>query len=134
MTKVNPLPKHAYYLNELQSAIANQDQGKQIYWLNQYKHEVEKEKTELHREVAELKRRLQPKKRGELKKKEYVFSFKGGGWNSVWAKTKRGAEKLIEQEYLNEAGLPKNINLIPIKGSARSVTPEQYNRLLNSFN
>ena len=35
----------------------------------------------------------------ELKLKEYMFSFEGGGWNTVWAKTLRGAKKLAVQEY-----------------------------------
>ena len=128
------LPKKEYFLQRLQDAIANQDQGKQIYYLSRYKGQIELEAQALAKQITELEAKTAPKKRGELKKKEYVFSFKGGGWNSVWAKTKRGAEKLIEQEYLTDGGYPRNINLIPIKGSARVVTPAQYNALLNSFN
>lgn len=131
MTK---LPKKEYFLNRLQDAIANQDQGKQIYYLSRYKGQVEIETARIIEDFEALKARLAPKKRGELKSKEYVFSFQGGGWNSVYAKTKRGAEKAIEAEYLNKAGLPHNMNLIPIKGSAHTVTPAQYSALVNSFN
>lgn len=35
----------------------------------------------------------------ELKLKEYMFTFEGGGWNTVWAKTKRGAIKKAIKEY-----------------------------------
>ena len=35
----------------------------------------------------------------ELKLKEYMFTFEGGGWNTVWAKTKKGAIKAALKEY-----------------------------------
>jgi hypothetical protein len=35
----------------------------------------------------------------ELKLKEYMFSFQEGGWNTVWAKTLRGAKRLAVEEY-----------------------------------
>ena len=35
----------------------------------------------------------------ELKLKQYMFSFKEGGWNVVWAKTLRGAKKLAQKEW-----------------------------------
>ena len=35
----------------------------------------------------------------ELKNKQYMFTFEGGGWNTVWAKTKRGAIKAAHKEY-----------------------------------
>ena len=35
----------------------------------------------------------------ELKLKEYMFTFEGGGWNTVWAKTKKGAIKNALKEY-----------------------------------
>jgi len=35
----------------------------------------------------------------ELKLKQYMFTFEGGGWNTVWAKTLRGAKKLAVKEY-----------------------------------
>mgnify|MGYP001233105312 FL=1 len=35
----------------------------------------------------------------ELKLKQYMFTFEGGGWNTVWAKTLKGAKKLAVKEY-----------------------------------
>ena len=35
----------------------------------------------------------------KLKLKQYMFTFEGGGWNTVWAKTLRGAKKLAVKEY-----------------------------------
>ena len=35
----------------------------------------------------------------EVELKEYIFSFEDGGWNTVWAKTKRGAIKKALKEY-----------------------------------
>jgi len=34
-----------------------------------------------------------------LELKQYMFTFEGGGWNTVWAKTLRGAKKLAVKEY-----------------------------------
>ena len=31
-----------------------------------------------------------------LEKKEYLFNFVGGGWNSEFAKTRRGAKHRLE--------------------------------------
>tara|TARA_B110000285_G_C14548690_1_gene348200 strand:- start:70 stop:267 length:198 start_codon:yes stop_codon:yes gene_type:complete len=33
------------------------------------------------------------------KRKEYMFTFEGGGWNTVWAKTLPGARKAAVLEY-----------------------------------
>ncbi len=35
----------------------------------------------------------------ELKRKMYMFTFEGGGWNTVWAKTRKGAIKAAIKEY-----------------------------------
>ena len=35
----------------------------------------------------------------ELKLKQYMFTFEGGGWNTVWAKTLKGAKKQAVKEY-----------------------------------
>ena len=35
----------------------------------------------------------------EVKLKEYMFSFEEGGWNTVWAKTLRGAKRLAVEKY-----------------------------------
>ena len=34
-----------------------------------------------------------------LELKQYMFTFEGGGWNTVWAKTLKGAKKLAVKEY-----------------------------------
>ena len=34
-----------------------------------------------------------------IKSKQYMFTFEEGGWNTVWAKTLKGARKLAVQEY-----------------------------------
>ena len=34
-----------------------------------------------------------------LRLKQYMFTFEGGGWNTVWAKTLRRAKRLAVQEY-----------------------------------
>jgi hypothetical protein len=34
-----------------------------------------------------------------LKNKQYMFTFEGGGWNTVWAKTKKGAVKAALKKY-----------------------------------
>lgn len=60
----------------------------------------------------------------ELKNKQFVFSFVGGGWNSVWAKTKRGAIASAKKEY------KYSLTLIPDYNSFRVTTTEQYNSLL----
>jgi len=35
----------------------------------------------------------------ELKLKQYMFTFEGGGWNTVWAKNLKGAKKQAIKEY-----------------------------------
>jgi len=37
----------------------------------------------------------------EIRLKEYMFTFEAGGWNTVWAKTKRGAISKAKKEYKN---------------------------------
>ena len=36
----------------------------------------------------------------QLKLKQYMFTFEGGGWNTVWAKTLKGAIKAAEKEEI----------------------------------
>ena len=45
----------------------------------------------------------------ELKNKQYMFTFEGGGWNTVWAKTKRGAIKAALKEYKDSDSLNPRI-------------------------
>lgn len=35
----------------------------------------------------------------ELKKKQYIYTFVGGGWNTEWAKTKRGAIRQAKDRW-----------------------------------
>lgn len=45
-----------------------------------------------------------------LKNKQYMFTFEGGGWNTVWAKTKRGAVKAALQKYKDSDNLNPRID------------------------
>lgn len=47
----------------------------------------------------------EPKLKKELLQKKYMFTFEGGGWNTVWAKTKRGAIAKALKEYKGKDGL-----------------------------
>ena len=44
--------------------------------------------------------------------KQYMFSFEDGGWNTVWAKTRRGAIKAALKEYKNSDTLTVNIDSV----------------------
>jgi hypothetical protein len=48
-------------------------------------------------EAGVVPSKRQPK---QLMNKQYMFTFEGGGWNTVWAKTKRGAiKKAMAREF-----------------------------------
>jgi len=60
--------------------------------------------------------------------KEYLFYFEGGGWNSVFATTKRKAIRLANKEYKSS----KTLN--PIASSFHlNNNPAHYKSLLNLF-
>ena len=62
---------------------------------------------------------------------EFLFNFKGGGWNSEYAFTE---EQAIEQAIEKYEGPGKiNSNLIDTK-SFRASTPSDYQNLLSMFN
>ncbi len=63
----------------------------------------------------------------ELKLKEWMFTFEEGGWNTVWAKTKRGAIKAAAEEYKDSEGLT------PRPGSFRVATSEGLERAMSLF-
>lgn len=45
----------------------------------------------------------------QVKLKEYIFNWEGSaGWNSVWAKTKRGAIKQAKEEWKDHPNLNPN--------------------------
>ena len=55
----------------------------------------------------------------ELKRKQYMFTFEGGGWNTVWAKTLKGAIKAAKNEYKDSPTLnpiPSSVHLATEKG------------------
>jgi hypothetical protein len=62
-----------------------------------------------------------------LQKKEYLYNFMGGGWNSELAKTKRGA---IAQAKKRWADRP---DLVIDKASFRVSTPRDYQNLMSLF-
>jgi hypothetical protein len=63
----------------------------------------------------------------ELKLKEYMFTFEGGGWNTVWAKTKRGAIKAAIKEYAYSD------KLNPIPSSFHVATKSGLERAMSLF-
>ena len=55
----------------------------------------------------------------ELKRKQYMFTFEGGGWNTVWAKTLKGAIKAAKNEYKDSPTLnpiPSSVHLATEQG------------------
>ena len=62
-----------------------------------------------------------------MKLKEYMFTFEGGGWNTVWGKTRKGAIKAALKEY---KGSP-TIN--PITSSVHQSTEEGMRAALSLF-
>ncbi len=58
---------------------------------------------------------------------EWVFNFKGGGWNSVFAKTKKSAIKIAKERY------PKHSKLEPNENTFKVPTKEEHDNLLSMF-
>jgi len=63
----------------------------------------------------------------ELKNKMYMFTFEGGGWNTVWAKTRKGAVKAALKEYKDSP------TLNPIPSSVHLATEEGLNAAMSLF-
>jgi len=63
----------------------------------------------------------------ELKLKQYMFTFEGGGWNTVWAKTLKGAIKTAEKQYEDSP------DLNPIPSSVHLATKEGLNAAMSLF-
>ena len=64
-----------------------------------------------------------------LQVKEFMFNFEGGGWNTVYAKTKRGAITKALKEY-------KDSNTLnPIASTFKRVdkNPEAYKTCMSLF-
>ena len=53
-----------------------------------------------------------PKVKKKLSNKEYMFTFEEGGWNTVWAKTKKGAIKAAIKEYKSSDGLTVRVDSV----------------------
>ena len=53
-----------------------------------------------------------PKVKKKLSNKEYMFTFEEGGWNTVWAKTKKGAIKAALKEYKDSDGLTVSVSSV----------------------
>jgi hypothetical protein len=53
-----------------------------------------------------------PKVKKKLSKKEYMFKFEEGGWNTVWAKTKNGAIKAALKKYKSSDGLTVRVDSV----------------------
>ena len=64
-----------------------------------------------------------------LPEKEFMFNFEGGGWNTVYAKTKRGAITKALKEYKNDD------DLNPIASTFKRVdkNPEAYKTCMSLF-
>ena len=54
----------------------------------------------------------------ELKLKQYMFTFEGGGWNTCWAKTLRGAKKLAVQQYADSDTLNVRVDSVHLATKA----------------
>ena len=63
-----------------------------------------------------------------LEKKEYLYNFVGGGWNSEFAKTSKGA---IAQAKKRWAQL--GLSLVVDEKSFRVSTPKDYNNCMSLF-
>jgi hypothetical protein len=62
-----------------------------------------------------------------LEKKEYLFNFVGGGWNSEFAKTRRGAIAQARKRYKGDS-----ICVVDEK-SFRLSTPADYRACMSLF-
>ena len=63
----------------------------------------------------------------ELKLKQYMFTFESGGWNTVWAKTLKGAIKQAQLEWKDSP------NLNPIPSSVHLATQDGLETALQTF-
>ena len=61
----------------------------------------------------------------EMELKEFMFTFEGGGWNTVWAKTRRGAIKEAVRQYADNPRLvvkESSVNLATKDGLKRAMS------------
>ena len=60
----------------------------------------------------------------EMELKEFMFTFESGGWNTVWAKTRRGAVKEAVRQYADNPRLvvkESSVNLATKDGLKRAM-------------
>jgi hypothetical protein len=50
----------------------------------------------------------------EWREKRYIFTFEGGGWNTVWAKSLPGARKKAALEYKGREMLVPNLSTVAL--------------------
>ena len=50
----------------------------------------------------------------EIKRKEYMYNFEEGGWNTVWAKSLPGARKKAALEYKGREMLVPNLSTVAL--------------------
>ena len=62
-----------------------------------------------------------------MNQKEYLYNFVGGGWNSEYATTKRGAIKQAKNRWKG------NDRLVVDENSFRVSTPSDYQALMSLF-
>tara|TARA_B110000003_G_scaffold274586_1_gene314911 strand:+ start:1597 stop:1797 length:201 start_codon:yes stop_codon:yes gene_type:complete len=63
----------------------------------------------------------------EMELKEFMFTFEGGGWNTCWAKTRRGAIKEAVKQYSD------NPKLNVVESSVKVADKLSMRRMLSSF-
>lgn len=59
--------------------------------------------------------------------KEYMFTFEGGGWNTVWAKSLPGAKKAAVAQYSESSTLNVRLNSVHLS------TPSGMERACSTF-
>jgi hypothetical protein len=59
-------------------------------------------------------------------KAEWMFTFEGGGWNAVWAVSKKEAIKLANEKYGRLKPIEKSF--LPVESN-----PEAYRTMLSAF-
>tara|TARA_B110001452_G_scaffold216634_1_gene188021 strand:- start:272 stop:475 length:204 start_codon:yes stop_codon:yes gene_type:complete len=61
----------------------------------------------------------------ELKRKQYMYNFTTGGWNTVWGKTKKGAIRNARNEWKKQgSNLEVDVNTFKV------VTSDQVDEML----
>jgi len=95
-------------LTDLQSQIESANLSDEEVWLINARPEWD-EIIDILNKVSES---TKPKVKKKLSNKEYMFTFEEGGWNTVWAKTKKGAIKAALKEYKSCDGLTVRVDSV----------------------